>query len=132
MAQMERNHLKCRSSGFNLWVGKIPWQWELPLQYFSLEKSMNRRASQSITHGVLKSWTQLSNFLFLQGKHTPFSDWSWVPPIRHMLAPSHICIGANLETSAGKASAYNAGHPGWIPGSGISSGEGIGYLCQYS
>ena len=31
-----------------------------------------------------------------------------------------------------KASAYNVGHTGWIPGSGISPGEGIGYLYQYS
>ena len=34
--------------------------------------------------------------------------------------------------SAGKESAYNAGHPGSIPGSGRSPGEGIGYTLQYS
>ena len=54
------------------------------------------------------------------GKHTSFPDRSRVPPIRHMLTPSHICIGPKWETSLGKASAYNAGHPGWIPGFGIS------------
>ena len=31
----------------------------------------------------------------------------------------------------GKGSACNAGDPGWIPGSGRSSGEGIGYPVQY-
>ena len=92
---------------------------------------MNTRASQGITLAVLKSWTQLSNFLFHRGKHTPFPDWSWVPPISHMLEPSHICIRPKWETSVGKASAYNAGHSGLISGSGISPGEGIGYLCQY-
>ena len=35
-------------------------------------------------------------------------------------------------SSAGKDSAYNAGDPGSIPGSGRSAGEVIGYLFQYS
>ena len=34
--------------------------------------------------------------------------------------------------SDGKASAYNAGDPGSIPGSGRSSGEGNGTPLQYS
>ena len=34
--------------------------------------------------------------------------------------------------SAGKESACNAGDPGWIPGSGSSPGEGIGYPLHYS
>ena len=36
------------------------------------------------------------------------------------------------SSSAGKESAYNAGDPGSIPGSGRSPGEGIGYPLQYS
>ena len=35
-------------------------------------------------------------------------------------------------SSDGKASAYNAGDPGLIPGSGRSSGEGNGNPLQYS
>ena len=35
-------------------------------------------------------------------------------------------------SSAGKGSALNAGHPGSIPGSGRSNGEGNGNPCQYS
>ena len=35
-------------------------------------------------------------------------------------------------SSDGKASAYNAGDPGSIPGSGRSSGEGNGNPLQYS
>ena len=35
-------------------------------------------------------------------------------------------------SSAGKESACNAGDLGSIPGSGRSTGEGIGYLLQYS
>ena len=34
--------------------------------------------------------------------------------------------------SDGKESAYNAGDPGLIPGSGRSPGEGNGYPLQYS
>ena len=36
------------------------------------------------------------------------------------------------DSSVGKLSACNAGDPGSIPGSGRSSGEGIGYPLQYS
>ena len=35
------------------------------------------------------------------------------------------------DSSVGKESACNAGHPGSIPGSGRSAGEGIGYPLQY-
>ena len=35
-------------------------------------------------------------------------------------------------SSAGKESAYKAGDPGSIPGSGRVAGEGINYPCQYS
>ena len=35
-------------------------------------------------------------------------------------------------SSDGKASAYNAGDPGLIPGSGRTPGEGNGNLLQYS
>ena len=37
-----------------------------------------------------------------------------------------------LGSSDGKASAYNAGDPGVIPGSGRSPGEGNGTPLQYS
>ena len=35
-------------------------------------------------------------------------------------------------SSAGKESTCSAEDPGWIPGSGRSSGEGIGCRLQYS
>ena len=35
-------------------------------------------------------------------------------------------------SSAGKESAYNAGDPSFIPGSGSSPGKGTGYPLQYS
>ena len=40
-----------------------------------------------------------------------------------------LCIHGG---SGSKESAYNAGDPGLIPGSGRSPGEGTGYPLQYS
>ena len=37
-----------------------------------------------------------------------------------------------LDSSVGEESAYNAGDPGSIPGSGRSAGEGTGYPLWYS
>ena len=42
------------------------------------------------------------------------------------------CHKGFLHSSVGKESACNAGDPGSIPESGISAGEGIGCLLQYS
>ena len=36
------------------------------------------------------------------------------------------------DSSVGKESAFNAGDPSSIPGSGRSAGEGIGYPLKYS
>ena len=43
-----------------------------------------------------------------------------------------LMIGGFPDSSVGKESACNAGDPSSIPGSGRSSGEGIGYPLQYS
>ena len=45
------------------------------------------------------------------------------PSFEHQLFP---------DSSTGKESACNAGEPSLIPGSGRSTGEGIGYPLQYS
>ena len=41
-------------------------------------------------------------------------------------------ISFHLVSSVGKESACSAGDPGSIPGSGRSTGEGIGYPLQHS
>ena len=48
-----------------------------------------------------------------------------------LLTPSILFINFT-GSSAGKEPACNAGDPGLIPGSGKSTGEGIGYPLQYS
>ena len=50
------------------------------------------------------------------------------PPARFL----YISIGSSLVTQTVKASAYNAGYPGSITGSGKSPGEGNGNSLQYS
>ena len=45
--------------------------------------------------------------------------------------PTPVFLGFPFG-SAGKESACNAGDPIWIPGSGRSTGEGIGYPLQNS
>ena len=128
----------CDSDGENppemqeSWIRPMGWEdpqvMVIPTPVFLPGEFHEQKSLSGYTHGFLKNWTQLRNVHahFNKGKHTPFTDWSWVYPIRHMLAPSHICIQPNLETSASRASAYNAGHPGLIPGLGILPGEGIG------
>ena len=44
----------------------------------------------------------------------------------------HLPWSCFTHSSVGKESACNAGDPGLIPGSGRSSGEGLGYPFQYS
>ena len=47
--------------------------------------------------------------------------------------PAPLCLLEGFpDSSVGKESTCNAGHPGSIPGSGRSAGEWIGYPLQYS
>ena len=85
-------------------LGSIPGLGRSPGEGtgYSLRYSGLENSTNCIVHGVSKSQTRLSD---LQG----FPD-----------------------SSVGKESACNAGDPGLSPGSGRSTGEGIGYLLQYS
>ena len=54
--------------------------------------------------------------------------WHWIFSATHS-----ICLPFDFPGgSGGKVSAYNAGDPGLIPGSGRSPGEGNGNPLQYS
>ena len=46
-------------TGFNPWVGKIPWRRACPLQYYCLKNPMDRVAWQATVYRGAKSWTQL-------------------------------------------------------------------------
>ena len=70
---------------------------------------MDRETWCAAVHGVAKSWTWLNKWTELNSHHKD------VP-----------------GSSAGKESACYAGDPNFIPGSGRSPREGIGYPLQYS
>ena len=55
VAQTVRICLQCRRPGFNPWVGKIPGEGNLPLQYSCLKNSMDRGAWWATVHGVAES-----------------------------------------------------------------------------
>ena len=60
VAQLVKNLPALRETGFNIWVGKIPWRRErLPSPVF-----WPGEFHDSIVHGVAKSQTQLSDFHF--------------------------------------------------------------------
>ena len=71
---------------------------------------MDRGAWWATVHGVAKSWTRLSDFIFFLS----------------------IQFSGFPGNSAGKESTCNARDPGLIPGSRRSSGERIGYPLWYS
>ena len=62
MTQMVKNLHAMEETGFDPWVGKIPWtrEWQ-PLPYSCLENSIDRGGWQATVHGVTKSWTQVSD-----------------------------------------------------------------------
>ena len=60
VAKLVKKPPAMQETGFNPWVGKLPWRRNgYPLQYSGVENSMDYRV-----HGVEKSWTGLSDFHF--------------------------------------------------------------------
>ena len=64
----------------------------------------------------------------------PWSQWCYhgSPKINKSFCVYFYLFWGFPDSSVGKESACNAGYPGLIPGSGRSTGEGIGYPLQYS
>ena len=60
-------------------------------------------------------------------------DWlPFNPRFFELFAVVWLSLVSFSDSSVGKESAYNAGDPSLIPGSGRPAGEGIGYPLQYS
>ena len=85
-----------------------------PLQYSCLENPMDRETWWATVHEVAKSWIWLSVYYC------------------HFSRNCFIYIYGFSGSSVAKESACNAGDPSSIPGSGRSTGEGIGSPLQYS
>ena len=65
--QLVKNLPAMRETGFDLWVGKMPWRRErLPTPVFWPGEFVD-----GIVHGLAKSWTQLSHFQRRQWHPTP-------------------------------------------------------------
>uniref|UniRef100_A0AC11CT87 Uncharacterized protein n=1 Tax=Ovis aries TaxID=9940 RepID=A0AC11CT87_SHEEP len=71
---------------------------------------------------------QLSYPYVTTGKTIALTRWTFVGKVMYLL----FNILSRFGDSDGKASAYNAGDPGSIPGLGRSPGEGNGNPLQYS
>ena len=96
--------LQCGRPGFKPCVGKIPWRRErLPTPVFWPGEF----------HGLYSPW----------GHKESNTTESLSLSCLSYLAP-------RLVLTFGKGSICNAGDPGLIPGSGRSTGEGIGYPLQ--
>ena len=87
---------RCKRHGFDPWVGKIPWgrAWQ-PTFVFSPGESHGRR------------------------RRVGYSPWGH-KKLDMIKAPQHACMHRRLTSgfpggSDGKASAYNAGRPGFDP-----------------
>ena len=133
-------------------------QWQ-PTPILLPENPMNGGARKAAVHGVAKSWTQLSDFIFTFHFHalekemaTHSSALAWRIPgtgepgglpsmglhrVTHDwsdLAAAVVAVlyKASLVAQLGKESASSAGDLGSISGLGRSPGEGKGYPLQYS
>ena len=129
--------------GFNLCMGKIPWRrkWQ-PTPVFLPGKSHGRRrlglqsmASQRVSH-----WATEHTHIILYLKCVSSRDQLYVlkilPDNLILWLVYLVYIFTSLLGFPGgaevKASAWNAGDPGSIPGSGRSPREGNGTPLQYS
>ena len=63
---------------------------------------------------------------------TQRSDWTTILVIREMQIKPTLHLLGFSDSAVDKESACNVGDPSSIPGSGRSTGEGIGYALQYS
>ena len=98
-----------------VWASSRSWWW-------------TGKLGSAAVHGVAKSWTRLSNWIEL--------NWSHIMEDDSVIKRNRILISATSLNSSGgsddKASAYNVGDPGSIPGMGRSSGKRNGNPLQYS
>ena len=102
--------LQCGRSGFDPWVGKIPWRrkWQ---------------PTPVLLPGKFHGWRSLVGY----------SPWGCKESDKIEQLHFHFSLDWGFACgSAGKESTCNAGDLGSIPGLGITPGEGKGYPLQYS
>ena len=91
-----------------------------------LQRSLQAaQQGQSNTGHLWVGWMHAGLHFFLNSKVTNSSNW-------FVFLKKLFILYREACSSDGKASAYNAGNLGSIPGSGSSPGEGNGNPLQYS
>ena len=121
------------------WSRGVGWEWEVGLRWRGYIDNYD------IHVAVWQKATQLGKAIILQLKKKrvlralELSLYClYAVPVPLVLTTWQvsfdfdICKMGFLDSSIGKESTCNAGDSSLIPGSGRSTGEGIGYPCQYS
>ena len=89
--------LQCGRLGFNPWVGKIPWRRKWQSTPGLLPGKFHGQGSwQAVVHGVTKSQTQLSNFIFTFILHTL---WLFQRILSVYLLIKYSCSGFTMTWS---------------------------------
>ena len=112
VAQLVRIHLQCRIPQYDSWVRKIPWRrkWQPTPGFLPGESHGQRSLVGYSPRGHKESdMTEQLHFDFY----------------------NYTVLRGFPGGSDGKESAYTAGDPGLIPGSGRSLGGGNGNSLQY-
>ena len=122
--------------GFGCWGLFWPWYMACGISVPSRPQWLKSRILTTGSPG--NSWG-LSLLLSLNFTMSCSLIWKMMSSIStahlnqlHMLLIAVVFMVILPGSSAGKESAYNAGDPGSIPGSGRSTGDGIVYPLQYS
>ena len=107
----------------------LDW-WDLLAIQGTLKSLLQHQSSKaSILWCAAFFIVQLSHPYMTTGKIIALTRWTFVSRVMSLL---FNMLSDFPGGSDGKASVYNAGDPGLIPGLGRSSGEGKGYPLQYS
>ena len=101
-----------------------------PLQCSCLENPRDGGAWWAAVYGVAQSRTRLKRLSSSSSSSSSSLARAWKKGQRK--EERSILVEGFPGSSAGKESTLNAGDMGLIPGSGRSTGEGIGYPLQYS
>ena len=125
----------CWRSGFDPWVGKIPWgrKWQ-PTLVFLHGDSMDRGAWQATVHGVTKSRTQLSDFHFHFVMSKTNVGWYLLPSLKRLsirlLERQDTCTCVTLKSPGSLNLPMNICKPYWGTPDSFSFLIFTFYLCS--
>ena len=116
---------------FLFWFVFVKWSFDLELIVQNINIYEKEKTRKKKTKNKTKKYINIYHIY----KYTEKKDWLFISPsqrIMSILNTSHQEEKGFPGGSDSKEFSCNAGHPGLIPGSGRSPGEGNGYPLQYS